>query len=737
MFLLFFIANAAMVVNIQFLNSQIFGGVFLALYLLLHGYLAGRLMGKFLLIEEWILRLFIGALAVFIAIATLSGLFIIFSELDDNVLSAVVFLVGFALTVVSASVFPQPAKFLNALLKDVKRVLKHLKTKTASLQVSSIKTPIFIAVSLLFGIGFYTLLSLGSPKAYIRSPWDIIPDQFILIIIFLSAFLLYKIIAKPKKFLLVPIILFSLLQHLYIPAVYRLPYGGDTWRHTASMMQIEDNGFLAPSSYDIFSIGPFTVPSTTLTVSSYASFWASGIFLNRALHIDLVTLMTWWQYLLFSAALPILFFVLFKHIFSNSRSAPLLGAFLPSLFFPMQAYGAVSLPVGFGFLSFTLFLTALIVWLKHKTRLHLAALLLFWGALIPQYMVYWIFATLLLGFFIIMKYTESRAHLAFRSRLARIVYIIASIAFIPAVSLLVSPNAKLDILTTGADYAWDFWKHAFLYVFGLKGMEGYYLHTGNLVWHSMRDAFIAFPPFSWDYFDTVLFFCFTVILAVSVARRSKSSVTALFLYVLFAGLMSIFLDRYYIGGIHLLTERLDLIVITSFIFFLIGGYERIVSTHRNGRVLIASLIALTSLAVGSAYASGPIHGRVTKSHYSAMQALYADMKKTNRTDYCVLSEHFPLAGLEASSRGRVKNGNFPIRYGYLEEGGKIFIKMFSRPDVRWMKEAAQTSNTRGCYLILDKRFLADWNKTQIRWILGREVIEVDDVHIWRYDTSVL
>ena len=141
--------------------------------------------------------------------------------------------------------------------------------------------------------------------------------------------------------------------------------------------------------------------------------------------------------------------------------------------------------------------------------------------------------------------------------------------------------------------------------------------------------------------------------------------------------------------------------------------------------------------VGSTYSSGPIHGRVTMSHYNAMQALYVDMLKTGRTDYCVLSEHFPLAALESSSRGRVKNGNFPIKYGYLEEGGKIFIKMFSRPDILWMKEAAQKSKTRGCYFVLDQRFLVDWNKTQIRWLLGREVIEVDDVHIWRYDISTL
>ena len=70
-----------------------------------------------------------------------------------------------------------------------------------------------------------------------------------------------------------------------------------------------------------------------------------------------------------------------------------------------------------------------------------------------------------------------------------------------------------------------------------------------------------------------------------------------------------------------------------------------------------------------------------------------------------------------------------------EEAGKIFIHMFSQPHLNWMKQATEDSNAHGCYLVVDERFLATWNLTQLRWILGKEVLSVDDVHIWRYDSG--
>ena len=730
-----FLINTLVIINIHFLHSSLFGALFLVLYLIVNGYFVGKVTGKLFFIQESMIRLLFGALIVFLAVASFGGIFITFFRFNDFILSGVTLLVSLiAMEISEHNKGLFSVSMMREIIFNVLRSFRAIARELVNAPIPSVRTLILIAIILLFGLGFYTLFSLSYAEIYIKTPWDVIPDQFVLVIALLSLWLLYKIFTKPAFFLLVPIILFSLLQHLYIPAVYRLPYGGDTWRHTASMMEIEDNGFLSSSSYDTLKIGSFIMPSSVFTTSSYASFWAGGIFLNRALNAGLISIMVWWQYLIFSLALPILFFLLFDCICDKNRSVSLLGAFLPSLFFPMQAYGAVSLPVGFGFLVFMIFLLATVFWLKKREKKYFIALCIVLILLAIQYVVYVLFGALILGFLIVQKRT---------SRVLRIAYLIVSSALVPIISLFVSPNARLDILTTGASHILDFWKHTLLYLFGLKGMDGYYLHTGNLLWHSMRDRLTDLPLFSWNYLDTLLFFCFVAAISASIfwmCRRraiNNNPVSALFLYILFIGLMSIFLDRSYLGGIHLLTERLDLIIDTAFIFFLIGGFISVRDRYGRQPIFLWTSIVILAVMVGSTYSSGPIHGRVTMSHYNAMQALYVDMLKTGRTDYCVLSEHFPLAALESSSRGRVKNGNFPIKYGYLEEGGKIFIKMFSRPDILWMKEAAQKSKTRGCYFVLDQRFLVDWNKTQIRWLLGREVIEVDDVHIWRYDISTL
>ncbi|HCA67146.1 MAG TPA: hypothetical protein DEP11_02720 [Candidatus Jacksonbacteria bacterium] len=516
------------------------------------------------------IRLLFGALIVFLAVASFGGIFITFFRFNDFILSGVTLLVSLiAMEISEHNKGLFSVSMMREIIFNVLRSFRAIARELVNAPIPSVRTLILIAIILLFGLGFYTLFSLSYAEIYIKTPWDVIPDQFVLVIALLSLWLLYKIFTKPAFFLLVPIILFSLLQHLYIPAVYRLPYGGDTWRHTASMMEIEDNGFLSSSSYDTLKIGSFIMPSSVFTTSSYASFWAGGIFLNRALNVGLISIMVWWQYLIFSLALPILFFLLFDCICDKNRSVSLLGAFLPSLFFPMQAYGAVSLPVGFGFLVFMIFLLATVFWLKKREKKYFIALCIVLILLAIQYVVYVLFGALILGFLIVQKRT---------SRVLRIAYLIVSSALVPIISLFVSPNARLDILTTGASHILDFWKHTLLYLFGLKGMDGYYLHTGNLLWHSMRDRLTDLPLFSWNYLDTLLFFCFVAAISASIfwmCRRraiNNNPVSALFLYILFIGLMSIFLDRSYLGGIHLLTERLDLIIDTAFIFFLIGGF---------------------------------------------------------------------------------------------------------------------------------------------------------------------
>ena len=287
----------------------------------------------------------------------------------------------------------------------------------------------------------------------------------------------------------------------------------------------------------------------------------------------------------------------------------------------------------------------------------------------------------------------------------------------------------------------------------------------------MRQNFVEIFPFNQRYFDTLLLIFFLILLLYGwwklmacykngnnkfiVRQKDKvksvilkwraswhfTQFSSLILYLIFISVGSIFLDTYYFDGLHLLTERMDLIVDLTFlflilwaIFFLVESAKKQIKFYNYKFPLLKILIIiLFSFIAGSTYISGPVYGRATQSHYQAMQLIYRDMQKREYLNFCVLSEQFPLAALEAVSMGQIINGNFPIKYRYAENNVNLFIKMFSKPDIKWIKQALELSNSSGCYLVLDSRFLADWNKTQIRWLLGKEIAQVDDVYIWLYD----
>jgi hypothetical protein len=738
------LVDIILALNILVIKSFTVGAIFLSLYLLINGYLAGNIIKKLLDVKESAIRLFLGIFLVFSLVSTLGGVFIILYRFDNAILSVILFTVSLCLFLIFRS-YSSIALKPNLLGPGMQvyspayRAGRFIK----KINLQSPLTALYIAIALLFSVGFYTLFSSSSPAMHLITPWQAIPSQFVWVIALLSILILGFVFFKPKKYLLVFIVLFSLLQHLYIPTVYRLPYGLDDWRHIGSMEKIIANGVIEP--YGI-------IQGITSPKLSYSNFWAGTLFLRKSLNINLIDLTPWWQALFFSLFLPILMYVLGMIInkglgnYKSLKGLPLLAAFLPALFYPIQLYGAISLPVGFNFLFFLFFLITAVTWLRRDEplpRLYTSLIALEFILMFFGYVIYWLMAGLIIGFLVVYKLTKSYRH-SIKKKLARIAYLLASLFFIPIISLWASPNSRFDVVTTQMDYFRDFWAHNLQYFFGFKAIGSPRPQAGNLIWHDMRQNFVDIFPFNWQYFDTILIALFLVLIFFGLRhlfKKAESSATSsLILYLFLISVGAIFLDRYYFGGIHLLTERMDLIVNASLIFILIYSIQYLISTtsSRAGRqyhnILISLfLIAVLSFTVASTYISGPVYGRATEPHYRAAKWIYQDMQENNRLNYCVLSEHFPLAALEAASGGKIINGNFPIKYGYLEKSGRLFIKMFSQPNIKWIKGAMKMSNnSSGCYLVLDSRFIADWNKQQILWILGREKFKVDDVLVWVY-----
>jgi len=788
MFLPFFVSfltTLLLIYNIFFLRSPFLGAIFFLTYLSLNSYFADNLLKNLLPVGK-ILRWLIGIFIVFYLLFSLGAVSIILYRFNNSIIAVILILTGWLFLTTHlyySSKSKKPARppwllsravinFFVGFIKLLKAKFKQISVWLISFRPKYGLTPLCILLAVLFLIGFYTLLASGEPNKHILTPWQAIPAQFIWVIVLLAAIILGLIIFRARPLLLLPIILFSLLLHLYIPAVYQLPFGGDSWRHMSSMAAIEQTGNFPVEKQDYISFGKFKIPSAFITAPSYASLWSNNILAHKILHLDLITIITFAPYLLFSLFVPLLVYVLFSGFDILQVKNALLGSFLLNLFFPIQAYGSVALPVGIGFLCFLLFLITVRLWIKKRKKFLLIFLgiqlfLLFWG-----YIIYFIFAALIIGFLLIYYYNPP---INWRVKLLRIFYLLASIALIPVLSLWFSPNARFVVLSTGLEYAGDFWKHFFLYFLGFKPADDFHLQTGNLIWQKMAGSSSSLWPFKFEYFDTLLLMGILILLfiglralikkiKISIKQNNFRCFPALILYLLAVVFGGIFLDNYYLGGIHLLTERLDLIADFLFIILLIyalsqliadkddhesqksipaesAGKQAKVKNHFsmfnlpiNWRVKQAGIILLLSLTIGSTYLSGPIHGRITKAHYQAMQALYQEIKKNRREDYCIIAEHFPLLALEAISAGQLKNGNFPIKYGYFEERGQVFIRMFSNPKIRVIQEAMKIAQTPcGCYFILDSRFMANWSYGAIRDILGEPIIKIDDVYVWRYD----
>ena len=363
MLYLYVISAALLLFNIYAFNSAFIGAFLLFVYLVLSGFLMGRLVSRVLPIQGRFLRLLVGIFLIFTLINSITGVFIIFYAFTTSILALVIGGVSVGILLLyrkyddfqRESVFSKARSFIRQYEESFKKAL-------IGYNPTSYKTPFAIGVILLFGIGFYTLISSAAKDAYFMSPWQVISSAFAWVIFFLSIALLLVIFFKPSKWVIGAIIVFFFLVHLYIPAIYRLPYGLDDWRHIGAMEKIAE----------LSKVESLKIPAAIVSPkASYGSFWAGALFLNKSLHIGFAPLTVWWQYVLFSLFVPILIYLILQQAIvhfkqSSHRSIPLFAAYLSAFFYPLQLYGSVSLPVGYGFLFFLFFLFTVVVFLTDK-----------------------------------------------------------------------------------------------------------------------------------------------------------------------------------------------------------------------------------------------------------------------------------------------------------------------------------------------------------------------------------
>jgi hypothetical protein len=546
--LCFFIATILLIAAMHFSVPTVAGLFVVFIFFIINGYAVGEgIIARIFCISQKCIRWSIGVFLVFNAIAFLGGIFIVLYKFTPFILDGVIITVS-VLSFVSYRIFCAD-DFYQSIFSSIRSlvvIFKKISRRVADFRYRSYKAPLCIGLLFLFVIGFWTLIFRASPDAFIKTPWEIIPGEFAWVLAVIAAAFFAIIFFRPRPALLVGIVLFSFLQHAYIPLVYRMPYGLDDWRHIGMMEKIEENGVIEP-----YSITPKTdwtqvagIKILTALVSgsktSYAAFWAGALFLHKSLHIDLVKLTVWWQYIVFSFFLPVLLYALCKALLRlSSRSSapdydalpdstkeqlPLIAALLPAVFYPMQLYGGISLPVGFHFLFFLFFLITAFSWMRRRSKIFAIFLLCELIVMFFGYIIYWLFALLIVGF-LIVEFITRGFEMSIAKKVLRLAYLFLSMWFIPFVSLGASPNARFDIVTTGMEYFGDFWKHTVQYLFGFKPIGVPRPQAGNLIWHDMQGVGAHTAFFNFQYTDTILLVLFVALIGIGlyvITREPRS-----------------------------------------------------------------------------------------------------------------------------------------------------------------------------------------------------------------------
>ena len=561
---------------------------------------------------------------------------------------------------------------------------------------------------------------------------------------------------KMRTILLV-IILHSFLLHSYLPIVYKTGFGGDKWRHVAAEKWLDEGNIYSPSLFgeeelSYKKIGPLKVPEVLLVgnKTSYANQWGLTMLIGKAMRLDFFTVDMFLGFILWSIFIPLFLFKL-GQFFIRDRLFLGLLAFSPSLFYPFQVYGSITLPVAFGFLYFVFVLILWLTYLESDTnlRMHtndtnnpnmkffLILLLVLTSLMYFNYLIYFVLI-LMIGALIVYFKKLILPHLFNGGEPSKKVlkWFFASVL----VFFVIIP--VLDRVGGVSIFKWNeifkFWLipiNIIEFILGKLLALGrfiprpVFISQGNFIfmqiWESLSRATL-FRFLNWPAIVSIFiwFATFWGIFKINLARCFR--VMFLWILILVILLFDHFISMYYMGGVRLLTKRFDLAIAFFMAPLLIWGiYWLVIKESRifSAKAKILAISLVLAVFSGVVYASGPKLEVVTEDEWAAAIYVWDEInlrlkskstnvskstKTTNATDseYCVLANTWPLLAVEMVSGRKIAGGGFPLYTDYAQpERVQIWQKMTRIPSLRYLERAREITGADFCYFMVEKRWL--------------------------------
>jgi hypothetical protein len=565
------------------------------------------------------------------------------------------------------------------------------------------------------------LLAQAKSSDILFTPWQTISHWYLPVFFFLTLVLSVMLCLEYRtKTLLIFIIFFSFIQHLYLPLSHELPWGGDVWRHIAVEERLARGDFYPPVLFgpevkyrptSIPFFGNTSIPEVFLIPQkySYGQLWGLVSLITKISGLSLVTINIWLLPIIWSIAMPILLFRIGSSFFRSYRYGLWL-AFAAAMPFPWQVLGAITLPVSLGYVTF-FYVFAL--WLDYirTNKSSLRNLSLFFAFLMIfgyplHFLLIWF---LILATYVIRFVQKIKSELAKKSLAAigffsslfviPILELVAKISFVPEYFDLFTNLKRL----LGQFSGWYF----------AKNFSPFDTLSGNIFFnHTPLSAFVPsiFLDWRWWMIPLMVFLWGLVIYGFSRVIFYRVSDSEL----LFAVFAAIVLGGYLIGwfvleGDRLFTRRLDAMLAFVLLIWAIYGIKELLKKVRLDSVSyflrpvgIIFVTLIFSWFATATYASGPDMRVVSKDEYNSALYVWNNIDK-KADNYCILADTWTLLPLEAISAGRIVGGGFPIDYQFAQpERVVLFSELIRNPRPSIFEVAKQKTGATQCVVIYNE-----------------------------------
>ena len=471
--------------------------------------------------------------------------------------------------------------------------------------------------------GFYLLIKSRTGGA-IFSPWQIINENYVWVFL-LATFLLGAMVLFSRaslKTLLFFVVVHSFLLHSYLPLTHDLFYGADGWRHMgAESRLLAGGGVMIPEVTGEKSL----IAKSNIGVLSYANFWGTNAVLAQTLQVDLISLTKWLLPVVWSVIFTILLYEIGLTLGWSGRKSLFL-AWAGMWPFALQAAGAFSLPVNWGFLSFVLFFLLLLKRAREPNVRQKYILLVFGVGSALGYLLFFVLYWLSWGVMAAVKSGK---------KLIIIPGLIFGSIVLPALELA----AKFSVWDSGVNILAQAKQFAgnWLAVYLAGGPRPHDIGGGNILFNQIP-ASVFTPNFltQWLWWLPAVALAAFVFIILGVRRNSRDLFYQFFLFIFVVLSVNYFLSFYLLSGERLFSRRLDAALAFLFLILLGYGLKGFLDKKRAAGLAVAVL----SLTITASYALGPDTYTVSSNQYDAVGYVWSQEKENN--SHCVLGDTYPL-----------------------------------------------------------------------------------------------